>query len=56
MAEFLSAQDLALLVKRVFQPSEADSGLAIIVDLPDERLADNPEWAERRLWCGRPRR
>jgi len=48
MPESLSAQDLRLLVERVFQPSEADSGLAIIVDLPDERLADNPEWSQRR--------
>ena len=48
MPESLSAQDLRLLIKRVFQPTEKDAGLAIIVDLPDERLADNPEWAERR--------
>jgi len=48
MSESLSAQDLRLLIKRVFRPSEQDTGLAIIVDLPDERLADNPEWAERR--------
>ena len=48
MPESLTSQDLRLLVQRVFQPSEADSGLAIIVDLPDERLADNPEWAGRR--------
>ncbi len=48
MPESLTAQDLRLLIKRVFQPSEQDTGLAIIVDLPDERLADNPEWAERR--------
>jgi hypothetical protein len=48
MPEFLTSQDLKLLVQRVFQPSAADSGLAIIVDLPDERLADNPEWADRR--------
>ena len=48
MSESLSAQDLRLLVERVFQPTEADTGLAIIVDLPDERLADNPDWAGRR--------
>ncbi len=48
MPESLTAQDLRLLVQRVFQPSEADTGLAIIVDLPDERLTDNPEWAGRR--------
>jgi len=48
MPESLTAQDLRLLVKRVFQLSEADTGLAIIVDLPDGRLADNPDWAQRR--------
>ncbi len=48
MSETLSAQDLRLLVERVFQPTAQDQGLAIIVDLPDERLADNPDWAHRR--------
>ncbi len=48
MTESLTAQDLRLLVQRVFQPTGADTGLAVIVDLPDERLADNPEWAQRR--------
>ncbi|MEN8008653.1 MAG: hypothetical protein ABFS42_16710 [Candidatus Krumholzibacteriota bacterium] len=37
-----------MLIQRVFQPSDQDTGLAVIVDLPDERLADNPDWAERR--------
>jgi len=44
----LTAEELRLLVQRVFQPSENDRGLAIIVDLPDERLADNSDWARRR--------
>jgi hypothetical protein len=48
MSETLSAADLRLLVERVFQPTAADTGLAIIVDLPDARLADNPDWARRR--------
>ncbi|MDX2473425.1 MAG: hypothetical protein QNL91_06910 [Candidatus Krumholzibacteria bacterium] len=48
MSETLSAQDLRLLVERVFQPTAQDQGLAIIVDLPDKRLADNPDWAHRR--------
>ena len=48
MSEILNAQDLRLLVERVFQPNDADKGLAIIVDLPDSRLADNPAWSERR--------
>lgn len=44
----LLAEELRLLVQRVFQPTAADRGLAIIVDLPDGRLADNPDWARRR--------
>jgi aminopeptidase len=48
MSETLNSQDLRLLVQRVFQLSENDRGLAIIVDLPDEKLADNPHWAQRR--------
>ncbi len=55
MSEILSAQDLCLLVRRVFQPTELDQGLAILVDLPDARLADHPAWAQRRAmaaqWC-----
>ena len=48
MSETLNAQDLRLLIQRVFLPTDQDTGLAIIVDLPDARLADNPDWAQRR--------
>ncbi len=48
MNETLNSQDLRLLVQRVFQISEKDRGLAIIVDVPDEKLADNEDWARRR--------
>ncbi|HPF71831.1 MAG TPA: hypothetical protein PLQ13_14250 [Candidatus Krumholzibacteria bacterium] len=48
MAEILTATELRQLVARVFQPRPADRGLAIIVDVPDDRLPDNPDWAERR--------
>jgi len=44
----LTPQELQLLIQRVFQPSDQDTGLAIIVDLPDDRLPDNAEWAHRR--------
>lgn len=44
----LSTDDLVRLVRRVFAPTAADRGLAVLVDLPDARLADNPEWAARR--------
>ena len=48
MSKALSGDDLRLLIQRVFQPGPEDHGLAIIVDLPDERLPDNPDWRERR--------
>lgn len=46
--ETLSSAELAQLVRRVFSPTAADKGLALIVDVPDARLPDNDEWAERR--------
>ena len=48
MTESLASGDLRLLVERVFRPTAADTGLAVIVDVPDARLADNPDWAVRR--------
>ena len=48
MSEALAATDLVRLVSRVFEPTTTDKGLAILLDLPDERLADNPDWAARR--------
>ncbi len=48
MNDSLSAKDLELLIKRVFQPQQTDRGLAIMIDLPDDNLPDNPDWALRR--------
>lgn len=48
MNETLTPAELAQLVRRVFSPTPADTGLALIVDVPDGRLADNGEWAQRR--------
>lgn len=48
MAEKLSGPDLVQLVRRVFAPGPRDSGLAIMVDVPDEALPDNADWSERR--------
>lgn len=48
MAERLRGDELVALIRRVFQPREAEKGLAILVDLPDAKVADNPDWATRR--------
>jgi hypothetical protein len=48
MSEVLTATELRQLVQRVFRPGPADRGLAIIVDLPDDRLPDHPDWVRRR--------
>jgi len=55
MSEKLSREELAALVGRVFQPGPGDRALAILVDLPDEKVPDSPLWRERREmaadWC-----
>jgi hypothetical protein len=48
MTEQLDRHDLVLLVQRVFRPGPDDTGLLILVDLPDERLPDNDHWRTRR--------
>ena len=56
MTEHLTAGELVALVNRAFPRLPADRRLAILVDLPDEALGDNPAWAERRAmaaqWAG----
>ncbi len=56
MTEKLSGQELTQLVRRVFAPTTADQGLAIMVDLPDAAVPDNPAWRQRRAmaaeWAG----
>jgi hypothetical protein len=44
----LSAKELTELVRRVFQPGPEDRALAVLVDLPDDEVPDNPRWRERR--------
>jgi hypothetical protein len=44
----LSTEDLVHLVQRVFRPRESDRALGILVDLPDEHVADTPAWSARR--------
>jgi hypothetical protein len=48
MVDKLSAEEIVNLVKRVFKPVEMDTGLAIVVDLPDAALPDSPDWRARR--------
>lgn len=44
----LQAAELIALIRRVFAPTPRDTGIAILVDLPDAALADNADWATRR--------
>jgi hypothetical protein len=48
MSERLSAEELIALIRRVFVLTPADRHIAILVDLPDGRAPDRPEWSERR--------
>jgi hypothetical protein len=49
----LTAEELGQLVRRVFEPGSEDRALAILVDLPDDRVTDNPAWrARRRIAAG----
>jgi hypothetical protein len=48
MTERLSATELTALIRRVFSPAAGDTRLGILVDLPDARVPDRPEWRERR--------
>jgi hypothetical protein len=48
MSERLSREELVALVRRVFQPREGERGLAILVDLPDAAVPDDPVWRQRR--------
>lgn len=48
MSETLDSRELLRLIDSVFRPGDGDRSLAILVDLPDEGLPDNPEWAARR--------
>lgn len=48
MADTLGVDELCNLVQRVFVPGENDKSLAVLVDLPDEKCADTPEWKQRR--------
>ena len=48
MTESLSGPELVALVQRVFHPRPGEGALAILVDLPDAAVPDDPAWAARR--------
>ena len=48
MSELLTAAELAALVARVFQPTADDTQCGIMIDLPDDRVADDRDWQARR--------
>ncbi len=45
----LTAQELENLMQAVFSLREEDQHLAIIVDVPDEKVADHSKWQNRRV-------
>lgn len=56
-ADALASADLVALVRRVFAPRPDDTGIGILVDLPDAVAPDQPAWRTRRLmaaeWAAR---
>lgn len=48
MSEHMTGTELAALVRRVFLPRPEERRLAILVDLPDAKVGDDPAWAARR--------
>lgn len=48
MKDKLSTSDIKNLIRSVFSLRSNDRNLAIIVDVPDEKVADNEDWKKRR--------
>ena len=48
MRETLSSDEVKNLIQSVFSLKPEDKKLAIIVDVPDERIPDNEKWMQRR--------
>ncbi len=48
MTEKLSGEELVNLVRRVFRPRPDETRLAVLVDLPDAVVPDEPAWRQRR--------
>jgi len=59
MTQTLDTAELIRLVRKVFRPGPDDRTMALLFDLPDERLPDTEEWAARRAlvvdWHGKLR-
>jgi len=55
VSDALSRDELVQLVRRVFSPRADDRRLAVLIDLPDDRVPDHPRWKARRemstRWC-----
>ncbi len=48
MRENLSKEDIKNLIRSVFSLRPEDKNLAIIVDVPDDKVSDNEDWKKRR--------
>jgi len=48
MKDDLSTSDIKNLIRSVFSLRHEDKNLAIIVDVPDEKVPDNEDWQKRR--------
>jgi len=48
LVDQLTGTELVALVRRVFLPQAGEKAMAILVDLPDARVADDANWAARR--------
>ncbi|MFO7891641.1 MAG: hypothetical protein R6V04_15035 [bacterium] len=44
----LSSNELIALVKSVFSPASSDKRIALLIDIPDQKVTDNNGWKERR--------
>ena len=48
MTERMSGDELVAMIQRVFVPKPGEQRLAILVDLPDAKVGDDPAWRARR--------
>ena len=46
--ERLSGKELTALIRSVFSITKNDNSIAILIDLPDNRIPDNDAWKSRR--------